>query len=331
MFCPKRNFSDVSWSQRVSFAPPNPGDTQSFNRYSYARNNPLSCIDRNGFDDAPADPGTLDPIYVTCCTSSNDGSWNNDPGGAGDNVGGSGGDFRSYLMAGYFSYDFNSSFLQSNYDALYGAAPLQGLPGSQSSDAKSNPATETIGSALPDLVVTASRDAQLSLDTSTSLIGIGLMDDTLRTFFGNQPAQSPKPDCGSGLPNGKTVGDTVRQAIDDTLAPDPTAFSNTENAAQFFGNMLSNTSPHGALDFKNNFKGQGDPSYLAAAGNFAYGSYVTYLAGTAISDFGAQVYGVLSNLLGLKPSTFMAPNGMSQSGAMNVPRGNANAGCHSGP
>ena len=180
----------MSWSQRVSFAPPNPGDTQSFNRYSYARNNPLSCIDRNGFDDAPADPGTLDPIYVTCCTSSNDGSWNNDPGGAGDIMGGSGGDFRSYLMAGYFSYDFNSSFLQSNYDALYGAAPLQGLPGSQSSDAKSNPATETIDSALPDLIVTASRDVQLSLDISTSLIGVGLMDDTLQTFFGDQPAPS---------------------------------------------------------------------------------------------------------------------------------------------
>ena len=158
MFCPKRNFSAVSWSQRVSFAPPNPGDTQSFNRYGYARNNPLSRIDRNGFDDAPVDPGTLDPIYVTCCTSSNDGSWNNDPGGAGDIVGGSGGDFRSYLMAGYFSHDFNSSFLQSTHDALYGATPLQGLPGSQSSDAKSNPATETIDSAFPDLVVTASRD-----------------------------------------------------------------------------------------------------------------------------------------------------------------------------
>ncbi len=36
---------------------PNPGNTQSFNRYSYVNNNPLSFIDPSGFDD-------LDPITV---------------------------------------------------------------------------------------------------------------------------------------------------------------------------------------------------------------------------------------------------------------------------
>ena len=36
---------------------PNPGNTHSFNRYSYVNNNPLTMIDPSGFDD-------LDPITV---------------------------------------------------------------------------------------------------------------------------------------------------------------------------------------------------------------------------------------------------------------------------
>jgi hypothetical protein len=87
------------------------------------------------------------------------------------------------------------------------------------------------------------------------------------------------------------------------------------------------TFPKGPLDFKNRFRGQGNPTALAAAGNFAYGAYVSALAGPSVSNFGATLYGTVAGWLGLKDPKFLAPNGMSKSGAANVPRGNANAGC----
>lgn len=91
--------------------------------------------------------------------------------------------------------------------------------------------------------------------------------------------------------------------------------------------MAFYTFPKGPLDFKNSYKGEADPAWLAAAGNFAYGAYVSALGGPGVSNFGAKLYGVVSSLLGLKSQQFMAPNGMSKSGAANVPRGNENAGC----
>jgi RHS repeat-associated protein len=55
---------------------PNPSDTQSFNRYSYASNNPLTRADPSGFDDAP---------HVDC-----EDTCSVDSGGSGDGSGGSG-------------------------------------------------------------------------------------------------------------------------------------------------------------------------------------------------------------------------------------------------
>lgn len=125
----------------------------------------------------------------------------------------------------------------------------------------------------------------------------------------------------------KTVGDTVRGAIDDTLTAGPDVGSNTDYAASVQGKMAFYTFPKGPLDFKNIYRGRGDPASLAAAGNFAYGAYVSALAGSSVSNFGAKLYGTVAGWLGLKSSKFLAPNGMSKSGAANVPRGNANAGC----
>jgi hypothetical protein len=68
---------------------------------------------------------------------------------------------------------------------------------------------------------------------------------------------------------------------------------------------------------------------LADAGNFAFDAYVTAVAGETYSNFGAQAYAQVASALGLKGSKFLAPNGMSKSGAANVPLGNANAGCPS--
>jgi hypothetical protein len=78
---------------------------------------------------------------------------------------------------------------------------------------------------------------------------------------------------------------------------------------------------------KNDFRGHTDPTLLAAAGKFAYRAYMTALYGSAVSNFGARFYPILASLLGLKSANFLAPNGMSKSGAANVPIGNASAGC----
>ena len=142
-----------------------------------------------------------------------------------------------------------------------------------------------------------------------------------------QKDEQAEPDCDSELPSGETIGEVVRTAIEDTLTAPPDVNSNTELAASIASKMAFYTFPKGPLDFKNSYKGEADPAWLAAAGNFAYGAYVSALGGPGVSNFGAKLYGVVSSLLGLKSQQFMAPNGMSKSGAANVPRGNENAGC----
>ena len=85
--------------------------------------------------------------------------------------------------------------------------------------------------------------------------------------------------------------------------------------------------PYGPLDFKNDFKGRAPAAQLAAAGNVAYGAYMSATWGSTIGDLGAKIYATGLNLLGAKAQKFMAPNGMSKSGALNIPTGNANPGC----
>lgn len=103
--------------------------------------------------------------------------------------------------------------------------------------------------------------------------------------------------------------------------------SNADYAASITAKMEMYVILRGPLDFKNNFRGQGNPTSLAAAGNFADGAYVSALAEPSVINFGAKLYGTVAGWLGLKSSQFLAPNGMIKSGAANVPRGNANAGC----
>ena len=144
----------------------------------------------------------------------------------------------------------------------------------------------------------------------------------------SKTSQNPQPDCDTVLPDGKTVGEAVRNAVTDTLKAPDDATSNTDAAAGMLAKMAMYTFPHGPLDFKNKFRGAGnDPTRLAAAGNFAYGAYVSAVAGPKVSTFGAKLYATTAAALGLKSAKFLASNGMSKSGAANVPRGNANAGC----
>jgi hypothetical protein len=129
------------------------------------------------------------------------------------------------------------------------------------------------------------------------------------------------PDCNTILPNGITIGQYVRTTL---------AFSAGIRQANFaagFGADLAMVSPYGPLDPKNNFRGQGSPSQLAAAGNFEVGAYMTAVWGSGVSNLEAIIYATGSHILGIKASSFMAPNGMDKSAAANLPRGNANAGC----
>ena len=161
----------------------------------------------------------------------------------------------------------------------------------------------------------------------------------LPTAVGGAPS-APNPDqggaggggsvevgCNSRLPNGSTIGDQVRHLVDNASALIDMSSDPALSGAALAGNMFATVFPFGPLDFKNLFKGSAGPGQLADMGNFAYGSYVSALAGPALSNLGAQGYAKASALFGVKAQRYMAANGMSKSASANVPRGNLNPGC----
>lgn len=84
--------------------------------------------------------------------------------------------------------------------------------------------------------------------------------------------------------------------------------------------------PNGPLDFKNNFRGQGDAGFLGQAGNFAYGAVSSGMFGSG--SFGqylamsvAGVYALLVGKMGPGIPFLEAPYGADPSAQQNVPRG----------
>ena len=56
------------------------------------------------------------------------------------------------------------------------------------------------------------------------------------------------------------------------------------------GHYLGMAWPNGAIDFKNRFRGQGDPTDLGRAGNFAYYAIGSGILPDAVLDAGASAY-----------------------------------------
>lgn len=139
--------------------------------------------------------------------------------------------------------------------------------------------------------------------------------------------------CNSALPNGQTVGQVVSQ-VDASL-------DSTESAAaaageppllSAAGDYVGDALPNGPIDFKNNFKGQGDSGYLSQAGNFAFGSVSAYLFGSGpfgqyVALSGAGVYAYAAGKAGPGIPFIKPPYGADPSAQANVPAG-VSAACH---
>lgn len=136
----------------------------------------------------------------------------------------------------------------------------------------------------------------------------------------------PPISCNTVLPNGQTIRDVVHDALNRTVLALNSA--NTPVGVGFAGGTFTSVVwKGGELDFKNDFRGQAPGNFLGDAGNFAYGAYMSALAGPSVSNAGAILYNQFVVATGQKPGSLSAANGMDKSAAANVPRGNANAGC----
>lgn len=145
-------------------------------------------------------------------------------------------------------------------------------------------------------------------------------------------SQTPKVNCGSVLPNGQTVGQVVNQV---TQAIDAAQSNSTQvgqdplgpGLAEYYADVNSN----GPIDFKNNFRGQANPGFLGAAGNFAYGAISGYLFGTGsfgqyVALSGAGLYAARAGKQGPGTPFIQPPYGADPSAQQNVPAG-LSAGC----
>jgi hypothetical protein len=147
-------------------------------------------------------------------------------------------------------------------------------------------------------------------------------------------AQSQTPDCNSTLPDGSTIGSKVNQAVQETLqAQSSSEQSGSDSVGPLLQGYVSDSGSHGLLDFKNNFRGQADPGFLGAAGNFAFGAFAGQLFGSDafgqyVAMSGAGVYALGAGKPGPGFPFLQAPYGGDPRAQQNVPRG-VSAGCKS--
>jgi hypothetical protein len=98
------------------------------------------------------------------------------------------------------------------------------------------------------------------------------------------------------LPDGQKLEDVIQQHRSDLkdtvdrLQSDPQSLDGGLGYAA--GHYLGMAWPDGAIDFKNRFRGQGDPIDLGKAGNFAYYAIGSGILPDAVLDAGASAYNV---------------------------------------
>jgi RHS repeat-associated protein len=139
--------------------------------------------------------------------------------------------------------------------------------------------------------------------------------------------------CDALLPNGQTVGDVIRLErsnllTEQQLAQDAAMRSDGGGTGFVTGYFLGIASPNGPIDFKSNFAGQANSSFLGQAGNFAYYSIGSGILPDVELDAGAGAYAVTSALSGQKSFSKLTGPMFSDSSAASVrAAGLASRGC----
>ena len=135
-----------------------------------------------------------------------------------------------------------------------------------------------------------------------------------------QTPQSPKPkvDCNTVLPDGRTVGDYVRQyrsqlqSIANDQMQDPMG---SASPGALSGAMFSIANVGGPIDFKRKFRGQANGGMLGQAGNFAYYAIGSGIIPTFELDAGAAGYSLYSLIFGGKKFSDITWRGIDTSAA----------------
>lgn len=122
------------------------------------------------------------------------------------------------------------------------------------------------------------------------------------------------------LPNGQTVGDVVNGV--ENLINALAAINPVAGLGAYVGAAL----PYGPLDFKNNFRGQANATFLSAAGNFAFGAVIGELFGSGrfgsyVGLSGAGVYATVVGKGGPGLPFIAAPYAADPSARQSVPAG----------
>jgi hypothetical protein len=121
------------------------------------------------------------------------------------------------------------------------------------------------------------------------------------------------------LPDGQRLKDVIQQHradLQDTvgrLQGDPNSLDGGLGYAA--GHYLGMAWPHGVIDFKNKFKGQGNPDDLAKAGNFAYYAIGSGILPDTVLDAGASAYNLYKTVTGQNNdnSDALGPDASAQS------------------
>jgi RHS repeat-associated protein len=156
---------------------PYPGQAQSYNRYSYARNNPLSFVDPSGFEDDVMD--------------------DDDDGGGGD--GGGGATYTGSMIPGHVP----NGLTVIPGDSSGSNTGSNAAPGGQSGGVSSSGTADTSTNATAAGSSSASSGAAVAGSDSTSSASTG-GDATQSASEGNNPVGSPAS-SGSVAPNNQGV------------------------------------------------------------------------------------------------------------------------------